>query len=933
MPAPTNRPPFQQSYPGVPLPPPVATPKATVDVARIFRIFRRRALIIGGTTLTAAMAVLAVAVLQRPIYRGEFRVLIIAEESSPTSNISEDSAAPVPVDYDTQIEVLESQALLSPIAQELQEQYPSIDSRILAVNLSVDRLKDTQILVVSYQSNDFALTQAVLDEVSQQFLAYSFEQRQANLQQGIAFVDGQLPELREEVDSLQARLEQFRQQYNLLDPETRGGDLSALISSVEQQRQDLQTELVQARSLFRTLQMQLDTTPAEAIASATLSESSRYQSLLNQIKAVEAQIAVESARYQPDSPQIAALTDRRDNLSALLDDEADQILSNRFSSPAVDSNLTPTTLALNQKLIDAANRIETLQARSQSLAQVEQDLTQEFDLVPTLAREYTDLQNELSIATQSLTRFLETREMLQIDAAQKSVPWELISSPQTSSKATLPNLPRNLALGALAGLLIGITAAVLVEKLDQVFHSTRDLDAMTRLPVVGTIPHVPNLHNRVASPGVVDNPRVRFQTMMALEAFRSLYTSLRFLDAASSVGSLVITSAIPGEGKSTIAAGLAQAAAAIGQRVLLVDADLRTPQQHVRAGLPNHCGLSSLVLDAADVSAAIQQSTVDPNLSILTSGPRPPDAGKVLASPQMRAVMQQLHQGYDVVIYDTPPASGFADSSLLAAQVDGLLLAVGLGKTDRLLVQQSIDKIKLLPNVFIGIVANGIKPYTTQRRRYDGYYQHYQQAEEAAGRSPSIAQDAEPADAASFNLRADSAAQSISDLAPQGAPIIAVQLAPIEHQSASRETTIPERTPLSRKWVFAIAGLLALLGTVSALAVNQIRAQQATGETPAEPRPTASGGSSDAPSASSPSRPTAFEEAVEVAQQAVVSGGNAQTPPEWSQTAELWQRASALMSAVPETDPRFDVARDRIPLYRSNGEYARQRALALQLQS
>ncbi|MGB3613568.1 MAG: Wzz/FepE/Etk N-terminal domain-containing protein, partial [Elainellaceae cyanobacterium] len=147
MPVPANRPPFQSSYPGIPVSHSVATPKTNVDLTQFFRIVRRRALIIGGTTLTAAVAVLAVAALQSPIYRGEFRVLVAADESSSADDILGERTAPVPVNYDTQIEVLESQALLSPIAQELQEQYPNIDSRILAANLSVDRLKDTQILV------------------------------------------------------------------------------------------------------------------------------------------------------------------------------------------------------------------------------------------------------------------------------------------------------------------------------------------------------------------------------------------------------------------------------------------------------------------------------------------------------------------------------------------------------------------------------------------------------------------------------------------------------------------------------------------------------------------------------------------------------------------------------------------------------------------
>ncbi|MGF1495341.1 MAG: polysaccharide biosynthesis tyrosine autokinase [Elainellaceae cyanobacterium] len=725
-----------------------------MNLATLAQIVQRRKVLIGGVALTATAAVWGWTLTRTAIYQGNFRVLVEpvrATDRSQPETPEEPAPAQPTVDYDTHVEVLQSPALLEPIVQDLRETYPDLRSEYLAENLAIARLDNTKVLEIRYQDTDPQRVQAVLEAAAQQVLDYSFEQRQANLQQGIQFVEEKLPELQEDVDRLQGRLERFRQQYGLFSPETRGADLSTLISSVEEQRQTLQTQLSQARSLLQALQSQLATTPEEALAATALSESTRYQALLNQVQELEAQIALESARYQPTTPQIAALRERRDNILPLLEAEAAKILDNRLnlrSGDLVDGNLTPTTIDLSRQLIEAANQVQMLQARSQTLAQVEQDLRQEFSLVPSLAREYEELQRQLTLATESLNRFLETRETLQIDAAQQAVPWRLIADPTTAQRPISPNAPRNLTLGAIAGLLLGVAVALTAEKLDQVFHSPEDLKTASPLPLLGTIPYLPNLPEQTgllqrqsdrngSSPRAPSSQgshrqRTTIHTAMFLEAFRSLYTNVRFLGAATPIRSLVISSAIPEEGKSVTALYLAKAAALMGQRVLLVDADLRSPKHHSRLRLQNGHGLSTVVAQGLRIEDAVQRSSLDENLWVLTAGPLPSDPVKLLSSKRMQVVMQQVQDQYDLVIYDTPSVIGFADSSLLATHTDGLIMVVGLGKTERTALAGALDELKLAPGVVLGMVANGVRAYTSRIHGYHRYYRNYQQPSSAA---------------------------------------------------------------------------------------------------------------------------------------------------------------------------------------------------------
>ncbi|MDX2216425.1 MAG: polysaccharide biosynthesis tyrosine autokinase [Oculatellaceae cyanobacterium bins.114] len=722
-----------------------------LDLAQILKIIQRRGWLMASVAIAVTSTIWGWTLTRTPIYRGEFRVLVEeVSETDPSQQLLQDNQIQLSptFDYSTQIEVLRSPALLEPIAERLRQDYPDINAGLLAGGLVISRLRDTKVLSVSYLGTDPDKIQAVLEEVSNSYLDYSYQERRTSLQQGVEFVDSQLPDLRERVNTLQVRLEKFRQEYSLIDPESRGNDLSSLISGVEKQRQETQTQLSEARSLYNTLQNQLGFSPDQALAASALSESPRYQSLLNQIREVESQIAVETARWQPGHYAIATLEDKRAELLPLLDAEAERILGERATSN-VNSNLTPTSLELSKQLVSTANQVKVLEARSGALTEVEARLKNEFELVPALAREYTDLQRELKIATESLNRFLSTRETLQIDAAQKSTPWELLSGPATPQTPISPNVPRNLAMGAIAGLLLAAVAAAIAEKLDSVFHSPDEIKAVTKLPLLGVIPFAKSLQvssasteetslssaseSELRSQGshltqtITTSEPSSYKTSPFFESFRSFYANIRFLSSDTPIRSLVISSAAPGEGKSTTSVHLAKAAAAMGQRVLLIDADLRCPQIHSRLNLPNLRGLSNAIVNELSLQQVIQRSPGDENLCVITAGPVPPDPIKLLSSRRMQNLMAQVRTQFDLVIYDMPPLLGFADSNLLAAHTDGMVLVVGLGKTDRAALGQALEALKISPIPVLGLVANGIRAYTTHPYSYYRYHRYYTQ--------------------------------------------------------------------------------------------------------------------------------------------------------------------------------------------------------------
>ena len=312
------------------------------------------------------------------------------------------------------------------------------------------------------------------------------------------------------------------------------------------------------------------------------------------------------------------------------------------------------------------------------------------------------------------------RETLRVEAAQQDVPWRLVSDPQIrrdpQGHPILPEQQRALkfALGVLAGLLLGIGAALLRDRQQDMFHSSEDLQDTTRLPLLGNIPAGTDLSPDLSQASLLeleDDLRVLLNRNPAvIRAAENLYTNLRFQLPPMPLHSLVIGSVAARDGKTTIALHLAQAAASMGQRVLLVDANMTLPKIHTCLGLPNFEGLSDILKQNLDPQQLIQRSPYHQNLFVLTAGPGSPSDHKLLASNQMQYLMEQLQNLFDLVIYDTVHLRGHNNQNFLTLHPNGLLLVVGIAKTHRTWVMRTLKTLQASHAPVLGVVANFCPP-------------------------------------------------------------------------------------------------------------------------------------------------------------------------------------------------------------------------------
>jgi len=391
---------------------PVVNPSAeveedSIDLRQLSSIVKHRfrligAIVAGVTAITAIMTFN-----QEAKYKGSFKLLVepVAEEQEdPLSLLQQDLGG---LDYDTQIEVLRSPRVLNPIIKNLSTKYSEIEYGELIKQkrspLKIEQLDKTKILEVSYVDSDPDKIQFVLDNLAEAYLRYSLEERRVEVRQGIDFVENQLPEVRERVDDLQGKVQKFRQRYNLLDPERQAEILAQQQVDFEQKFFDTQAKLKETSSLYRILNQQLGLEPDQALAASYLSESPRYQNLLNELQQIEVELAKESARFSDQNPVVQTLEDNKARLLTLLQQEAGGVLGqNLVNSVDNTPNLTnPSTLRLqlNQKYIEAANEIQILELREQVLQVAIAELDELTKQMPVIARQYTDLNRQLTVAS------------------------------------------------------------------------------------------------------------------------------------------------------------------------------------------------------------------------------------------------------------------------------------------------------------------------------------------------------------------------------------------------------------------------------------------------------------------------------------------------------------------------------------------------------
>ncbi|MEM9220170.1 MAG: polysaccharide biosynthesis tyrosine autokinase [Cyanobacteria bacterium P01_F01_bin.150] len=694
---------------------PDADVNTDLGYGKLFATLLRRRFWVFSVFTGLMLVTTPLALREEPTYKSSMQLLV---EANYQSNESQNPGASngfidssVDIDYATQLTLMRSSELLQRAIDVLYPDYPDLDIEALRLALGVEQVEQSEVLTklfhVTVVGDDPTKTQDVLKALKDVYLEYNLEQQKARLASGLTFINSQLPLARQELDQSLHKLKEFRQTYDLVDPNQQAEAVSRALHDLRKNRHALQAELEGLDEKIRAVSATLNNRLDVSLASARLSQSTRYQTLLNDLQATERELAIEGLRYTAQAPTMINLEQKRQRFLELLMAETSRVLqadvtailshngtSSQPGQPSlhvgqygdIDLGLTNEWLALKTQEV-------FLSAQEDSLGKTEGLLLRQLDQLSQLINEYDRLQPDVDIKRATLEQLLAAHQELAVALAQGGFNWQVVESPELGLQ-TGPNLKRSILLNIIAGLFLGCAAAFGRDAIDSALHTDEEIAAHLDISLLGTLPHIKSK----GQPSLFDAP-------VLADAMDMTYKKLVLATDHAPWRSLLVTSAMVGEGKTTVAIAMALSAARFGEKVLLIDANFRNPQLHRALNLPNDVGLSTFIQKELSEIADLPTQQKKWPFSVLTTGPIDNDPLKYLSSPTMAQLLGRCAVIYDRIIIDSDPLLGKVDTLQLASLCDGVCL---VGRIHRM-TETASDEVKTLLQHFnvTGLVANG----------------------------------------------------------------------------------------------------------------------------------------------------------------------------------------------------------------------------------
>jgi capsular exopolysaccharide synthesis family protein len=594
-------------------------------------------------------------------------------------------------------------------------------SAVLLARLRVEPVKESRLVKLTMEDSDPARARRVLMAVVDAYLQHNIDEAVNSNNSAGDWLRDQLSKLKKDLESSELALHDYKREKQILSVsiDEQSNMLREEMTRLNQALTDVRTKREHIASRARELQLVASEDPVE-LPSAELLENQLLSSLRTRYIESKAEVASLKGSGKGDNhPDVVAAATRVDSARDALQKEIRNIQG------AVQSDL----VAVGREASGLSGLFE--QAKSHAM-----DLN-------LLEIEYRRLERTKTNNEKLYGIVLERSKESDLASMMRFSNVRVVEEPLEAKSPIKPHVPLNLALGAVAGLVLGLAAAAGREQLDRSIKSSEDVERSLGLPFLGTLPlSTPAAEGKGAtkpsSPAENGSPELlayEHPNSALAEASRGIRTNLIFMSPDVPYRRLLVTSAAPGEGKTTVASAIAVAMAMAAQRVLLVDCDLRRPRLHKVYKRINDVGVTSVTLDPTILDRE-SLSTQVPNLDLLPSGPMVPNPAEFLQSEAFASLLKELSKRYDRIVLDSPPASVVSDSAILSTQVDGAVFVVRASRTQRELARKAVRSITDVSGKIVGVVLNA---FDFRRPGYGGYY-YYQYSHYKSDERPALDQ-------------------------------------------------------------------------------------------------------------------------------------------------------------------------------------------------
>ena len=602
-------------------------------------------------------------------------------------------------------------------------------------NLQVSLVPNTRIIEIRYRSPDKNLAARAVNTLANTYVEQNFKTRFESTMQASDWLSKQLVDLQIKVETSQEKLVKYQKEHEILGIDEKQNITTAKLDELNRELTAAESARMEKESIYHLVQSgDSDSIVAAANVDGAARGSSANSALLEKLREQQAdlkiQVAQLSTQFGPSYPKLAQLNSQLKEVDAQIQSEMRKVASR-----------------LRGDYLAAVQRESMLRSALEQQKQQANKLNES-------AIEYSLLKRDVDANRTLSEGLLEKLKEAGVTAGLRSNNFRIVDAARIPTSPSGPNMLRNLAFALALGLSTGIGLAFLVESMDNTVRTPEQAQTISSLPSLGMIPLGSRstremrgssklaLASSKEAVELVTKSRPRSQ--MA-ESYRALRTSLLLTFPGGPPKVILITSALPEEGKTTTSVNSAIVLAQKGTRVLLLDADLRRPSIHKTLGMGPTLGLSNVLTGAASLQEAIIPSTIVPELFLLPAGTPPPNPAELLASTKMKDVLEELRKHYDHIIIDSPPTLSVTDAVVMSTAADAVVLVIRSGHTTRPALRRARDILRQVNARVCGVLVNAVNlnsPDYYYHYEYQGKYGHGYYQEEASSHTDVVMPEA-----------------------------------------------------------------------------------------------------------------------------------------------------------------------------------------------
>ncbi|WP_017744908.1 GumC family protein [Scytonema hofmannii] len=674
---------------------------------------------------------LASFMLKKPFYAAEGKLIFertntisaltgVGAEIGKLESVVQEKSNPL----NTEAEIIRSIPIVKKVINQLNLQEKNgqpLKYKDFLKQLTVNDIQRTDILKVSYMDTNPAKAARVVNALMENYLEQNIYAHRTQATVARKFLEKQVPNAELIVKRAEAELREFKEKNKVVALGQEATKAVEVIAELHKQLGNTASEIVNVDFQAETIRQQLSMNLKKAVTTTSLSQSPGVQDILKEVQQTESQLAVRRTVLQEEHPEIQNLENKLTVLQQILQRRTKQVAGTTPVNQNDNLQVGILQQQLSAKLVELESTHQGLSHKLSALNKLETIYRERLKNLPQLEQQQREAERNVQVAQST---YLLLQQKLQESRIAEN---QNIGNARMASAAEIPDEPvssRTLVYvsAALVASLASLATIYLLEATDKSIKTIDEAKQLLGLTLLGVIPSfykskkLPRSYQQLELQAhqlvVRDTPRSYLS-----EAFRMLRANLKFVSADKEIRVIVVTSSIPKEGKSTIAANLAIAMAQMERKVLLIDGDLHRPVQQQIWELPNNKGLSNAIVGQVDVKTAIAK--VMDNLYVLTSGVVPPSPGSLLDSKRMAGLIDSFASQYDFVIIDAPSLTVAADAVTLGQMADGVLFVVRPGVIDATNAIFAKELLEKSGQNVLGQVVNGV---ISNNERYSYYF-------------------------------------------------------------------------------------------------------------------------------------------------------------------------------------------------------------------